>query len=99
MYDVEGYVYLPFLEETRHMPKHNYSFGAEIHGQNERAAKHVGIQGQFCAMIELQPRPRTCIGTCAGDREGTQPGCELWQGSALGTSYCLPGALRSPGFG
>ena len=54
MCDVESYIYLPLLEETGYMPKHKYSFGAEIRGQNERAAKHFGIQGQFCTRIESQ---------------------------------------------
>ncbi|KAM0493203.1 hypothetical protein ACHAP8_009382 [Fusarium lateritium] len=30
MCDVEGYCYLPLLEETGYMPKHKYSVGAEI---------------------------------------------------------------------
>ncbi|KAH4267327.1 hypothetical protein HBI04_134890 [Parastagonospora nodorum] len=54
MCDVEGYCYLPLLEETGYVPKHKYSFGAEIRAQNERAAKHFGIQGQFCTKIESQ---------------------------------------------
>jgi cation diffusion facilitator CzcD-associated flavoprotein CzcO len=54
MCDVEGYIYLPLLEETGYVPKHKYSYGAEIRGQNERAAKHFGIQGQFCTKIESQ---------------------------------------------
>ncbi|KAH6870242.1 hypothetical protein BKA58DRAFT_173338 [Alternaria rosae] len=54
MCDVEGYIYLPLLEETGYVPKHKYSYGAEIRGQNERAAKHFGIQGQFCTKIDSQ---------------------------------------------
>ncbi|CAA9964209.1 cyclohexanone 1-2-monooxygenase [Pyrenophora teres f. maculata] len=54
MCDIESYCYLPLLEETGYIPKHKYSFGAEIRGQNERAAKHFGIQGQFCTKIESQ---------------------------------------------
>ncbi|XP_014555288.1 hypothetical protein COCVIDRAFT_38927 [Bipolaris victoriae FI3] len=54
MCDVEGYIYLPLLEETGYVPKHKYSYGAEIRGQNERAAKHFGIQGQFCTRIDSQ---------------------------------------------
>ncbi|KAE8387318.1 hypothetical protein BDV23DRAFT_195900 [Aspergillus alliaceus] len=30
MCDVEGYIYLPVLEETGYVPKHRYSYGAEI---------------------------------------------------------------------
>ncbi|EUC43525.1 hypothetical protein COCMIDRAFT_38526 [Bipolaris oryzae ATCC 44560] len=54
MCDVESYIYLPLLEETGYMPKYTYSYGAEIRGQNERAAQHFGIQGQFCTRIESQ---------------------------------------------
>lgn len=54
MCDIESYIYLPLVEETGYTPKHKYSFGAEIRGQNERAAKHFGIQGQFCTKIESQ---------------------------------------------
>ncbi|CAE7193133.1 hypothetical protein CFE70_007135 [Pyrenophora teres f. teres 0-1] len=54
MCDIESYCYLPLLEETGYIPKHKYSFGAEIRGQNERSAKHFGIQGQFCTKIESQ---------------------------------------------
>lgn len=43
MCDVEGYCYLPLLEETGYVSKHKYSFGAEIRGQNERAVKYFGI--------------------------------------------------------
>ena len=32
---VEGYIYLPLLEETGYIPKRKYSYGAEIRGQNE----------------------------------------------------------------
>lgn len=52
MCDIESYCYLPLLEETGYVPKHKYSFGAEIRGQNERAAKHFGIQAQFCTKID-----------------------------------------------
>jgi len=52
MCDIESYCYLPLLEETGYVPKHKYSFGAEIRSQNERASKYYGIQGQFCTKIE-----------------------------------------------
>jgi cation diffusion facilitator CzcD-associated flavoprotein CzcO len=38
MCDVEGYIYLPLLEKTGYMPKHRYSYGAEIRQQSERIA-------------------------------------------------------------
>ncbi|KAF1949120.1 putative monooxygenase [Byssothecium circinans] len=50
--DVEGYIYLPLLEETGYMPKHKYSSGHEIRGQNERIAAQLGLRGMFCTQIE-----------------------------------------------
>jgi cation diffusion facilitator CzcD-associated flavoprotein CzcO len=54
MCDVEGYCYIPFLEETGYMPQHKYSYGHEIRGQIERSADHFGIRGQFCTSIDSQ---------------------------------------------
>ncbi|OHW91857.1 phenylacetone monooxygenase [Colletotrichum incanum] len=51
MCDVEGYIYLPLLEETGYVPKHKYSYGAEIRGQSERVAKHYGLRAQFCTRL------------------------------------------------
>ncbi|EMD90858.1 hypothetical protein COCHEDRAFT_1204028 [Bipolaris maydis C5] len=50
--DVEGYIYLPLLEETGYMPKHKYSYGHEIREQNERVAAQFGLRGMFCTQIE-----------------------------------------------
>ncbi|KIV98449.1 hypothetical protein, variant 2 [Verruconis gallopava] len=38
MCDVEGYIYMPLLEETGYMPKHKYSYGPELRGHAERIA-------------------------------------------------------------
>ncbi|POS71448.1 hypothetical protein DHEL01_v210154 [Diaporthe helianthi] len=54
MCDVEGYVYLPLLEETGYRPKHRYSYGAEIRGQSERVAAHFGITGLFSTIVKKQ---------------------------------------------
>ncbi|PPJ54694.1 hypothetical protein CBER1_06018 [Cercospora berteroae] len=52
MCDVEGYCYLPLLEETGYIPKHRFPYGAEIREQNERAAKHHALQAQFCTRVD-----------------------------------------------
>jgi len=52
MCDVEGYCYVPFLEETGYRPRHRYSYGHEIRSQIERSADHFGIRGQFCTRID-----------------------------------------------
>lgn len=54
MCDVEGFVYLPLLEETGYIPKHKYSYGEEIRGQSERIAAKWGLQGQFCTKVDSQ---------------------------------------------
>lgn len=54
MCDVEGFVYLPLLEETGYVPKHKYSYGSEIRGQSERAAAKWGLQGLFCTKVDKQ---------------------------------------------
>ncbi|KAK7048657.1 Phenylacetone monooxygenase [Favolaschia claudopus] len=43
MCDIESYIYVPLLEETGYMPKHRYSYGAEIREHTERIAAHWGI--------------------------------------------------------
>ncbi|KAM0301539.1 hypothetical protein ACHAPM_005769 [Fusarium culmorum] len=52
MCDVEGYCYLPLLEETGYMPKHKYSFGNEIRGQCERVATHYGFRAMFSTKVD-----------------------------------------------
>ncbi|KAJ1329932.1 pentalenolactone D synthase [Microdochium nivale] len=54
MCDVEGYCYLPLLEDTGYVPQHKYSYGAEIRGQSERVAAHFGIQAMLCTKVESQ---------------------------------------------
>ncbi|KZL85936.1 phenylacetone monooxygenase protein [Colletotrichum incanum] len=51
MCDVEGYIYMPLLEETGYVPKNKYSYGAEIRGQCERIAAHYQLRGQFCTRL------------------------------------------------
>ncbi|MFK0158728.1 flavin-containing monooxygenase [Streptomyces sp. NPDC090493] len=43
MCDVESYIYLPLLEELDYMPRHRYSYGAEIHTHTQRLARHFGL--------------------------------------------------------
>ncbi|KAL0931451.1 phenylacetone monooxygenase [Colletotrichum truncatum] len=54
MCDVEGYVYMPLLEETGYVPENKYSYGAEIRGQCERIASHYQLQSQFCTQVTHQ---------------------------------------------
>ncbi|KAL1845583.1 hypothetical protein Daus18300_014495 [Diaporthe australafricana] len=50
--DVEGYCYLPLLEETGFVPKHRYSKGEEIRQNAEGIAEKFGIQGMFCTQAK-----------------------------------------------
>jgi cation diffusion facilitator CzcD-associated flavoprotein CzcO len=52
MCDVEGYCYIPFLEETGYQPRHKYSYGYEIRRQIERSVDHFGIRGQLCTSVD-----------------------------------------------
>ncbi|KAM0229839.1 hypothetical protein ACHAPO_009733 [Fusarium lateritium] len=52
MCDVEGYCYLPLLEETGYMPKHKYSVGAEIRGQLERIATKYEFRAMFSTKVD-----------------------------------------------
>ncbi|KAH3958725.1 hypothetical protein HBH70_205330 [Parastagonospora nodorum] len=54
MCDVEGYCYLPLLEETGYVPKHKYSYGAEIRRNVELIASHYGLQGLFSTKVDRQ---------------------------------------------
>ncbi|KAK7934860.1 hypothetical protein PG985_000355 [Apiospora marii] len=46
--DVEGYCYLPLLEESGFVPTHRYSHGEEIRQNAEHIAAKFGLQGMFC---------------------------------------------------
>ncbi|UPK99941.1 hypothetical protein LCI18_010876 [Fusarium solani-melongenae] len=52
--DIEGYCYVPLLEETGYMPKLRYSNGYEIREQLERIAHTWDLQGQFCTTVTDQ---------------------------------------------
>ncbi|VUC33469.1 unnamed protein product [Clonostachys rosea] len=52
--DIEGYSYVPLLEETGYMPKHRYRYGQEIRDHLERIARMWNIQGQFCTTVTDQ---------------------------------------------
>ncbi|RTE74714.1 hypothetical protein BHE90_010854 [Fusarium euwallaceae] len=52
--DIEGYCYVPLLEETGYMPKPRYSNGYEIREQLERIAHTWSLQGQFCTTVTDQ---------------------------------------------
>jgi cation diffusion facilitator CzcD-associated flavoprotein CzcO len=54
MCDVEGYCYLPLLQETGYVPKHKYSYGAEIRHNTELIATRYGLQGMFCTKVDRQ---------------------------------------------
>lgn len=48
MCDVEGYCYLPLLEELDYIPKHKYSYAPEIFEHSQRIARHYGLYENAC---------------------------------------------------
>lgn len=54
MCDVEGYCYLPLLEETGYVPKHKYSYGAEIRKNTELIAERWRLRGMFSTKVDRQ---------------------------------------------
>ncbi|KAF9874565.1 hypothetical protein CkaCkLH20_08128 [Colletotrichum karsti] len=54
MCDVEGYGYLPLLEETGHIPKRRYSYGYEIREQCERIADMLNLKAGFGVNVTHQ---------------------------------------------
>ncbi|KAK8065115.1 hypothetical protein PG997_011862 [Apiospora hydei] len=49
--DVEGYCYLPLLEESGFVPQNRYSHGEEIRRNAEHIAAKFGLQGMFCTSL------------------------------------------------
>ncbi|KAK7219637.1 hypothetical protein V2G26_007640 [Clonostachys chloroleuca] len=52
--DIEGYCYVPLLEETGYRPRHRYCHGHEIQEHLERIAHTWNIQGQFATTVTGQ---------------------------------------------
>jgi len=59
MCDVEGYCYLPLLEELNYIPKHKYSFAPEIFEHSKRIADHYNLYDNACL--------QTCVEAMAWD--------------------------------
>ncbi len=53
MCDVESYCYLPLLEELGYMPKHKYSFAAEILEHSKRIARHFDLYDNACLQTSV----------------------------------------------
>ncbi|KIX05627.1 uncharacterized protein Z518_03599 [Rhinocladiella mackenziei CBS 650.93] len=51
MCDVEGYIYLPLLEETGYVPKHRYSYGQEIRANAEQIAAKYKLRALFTSTV------------------------------------------------
>ena len=52
--DVEGYLYLPLLEETGYIPKERYSFAPEIFAHAQRIGKHFNLYGKACFQTRIK---------------------------------------------
>lgn len=51
--DVEGYLYLPLLEETGYIPKERYSFAPEIFAHAQRIGKHFNLYPKACFQTKV----------------------------------------------
>src|SRR5579863_6461674 len=52
--DVEGYLYLPLLEETGYIPKERYSFAPEIFAHAQRIGKHFHLYDKACFQTRIK---------------------------------------------
>jgi cyclohexanone monooxygenase len=52
--DVEGYLYLPLLEETGYIPKERYSFAPEIFAHAQRIGKHFHLYEKACFQTRIR---------------------------------------------
>jgi cyclohexanone monooxygenase len=74
MCDVEGYCYLPLLEELGYVPRNKYSFAPEILEHSRRIARHFNLYDNAClqtGVTELrwdEASARWIISTDRGDR-------------------------------
>jgi len=51
--DVEGYLYLPLLEELNYIPKERYSFAPEIFAHAQRIGKHYKLYERACFQTKV----------------------------------------------
>src|ERR1700722_20026171 len=52
--DVEGYLYLPLLEEIGYIPKERYSFAPEILAHAQRIGKHFHLYEKVCFQTRIK---------------------------------------------
>ena len=52
--DIEGYLYLPLLEETGYIPKERYSFAPEIFAHAQRIGKHFNLYEKACFQTKVK---------------------------------------------
>jgi cyclohexanone monooxygenase len=51
--DIEGYLYLPLLEELGYIPKERYSFAPEIFAHAQRIGKHYNLYERACFQTKV----------------------------------------------
>ena len=52
--DIEGYLYLPLLEELNYIPKERYSFAPEIFAHAQRIGKHYNLYERTCFQTKVK---------------------------------------------
>ena len=72
--DVESYIYLPFLEETGHVPTERYVRGSEIFGYCQKLGRHFQLyeralfQTKVTALVWSEAEARWQVETSRGDK-------------------------------
>lgn len=76
--DIEGYIYLPLLEETGYIPKEKYSAGSEIFEHCQRVGRHFDLYEQTYFQTKVtglswnDARKRWTAQTNRGDQFGAR---------------------------
>ena len=52
--DIEGYLYLPLLEETGYIPRERYSFAPEIFSHAQRIGRHFKLYEKACFQTRVK---------------------------------------------
>jgi cation diffusion facilitator CzcD-associated flavoprotein CzcO len=52
--DIEGYLYLPLLEELGYIPKERYSFAPEIFSHAQRIGTHYKLYDRACFQTKIK---------------------------------------------
>ncbi|KAF4458691.1 phenylacetone monooxygenase [Fusarium albosuccineum] len=93
--DIEGYCYMPLLEETGYMPRHRYCHGHEIREHLERVAYTWSLQGQFCTTVIDQKWDDDAKRWVVTLSQNVEPGSEPEQLTVRAQFLVLAGGIQT----